>query len=293
MNLQSVRRWLREPAFHFLLIGGAIFALHSLVRPTSSREDSSRVIRVSRDDLQRLRDGHFSLTGEMPTPEEERRIVERYVSDEVLYREAIALGLDKGDSVVRGRLAQKMQFLTEDLHPAAEPTDAELEEFLKSSPRYIQPRKLTLEHVFFSRDRRGQRARSDAAAALSELENDSSASAVSVGDPFMLGRRFADRSETDLAGLFGPSFAKEVSALATGVWSGPIDSSYGAHLVRIEKVTPSTVPALEAVRERVRLDLLQVRREEANRAMLRKLAEKYKVEIETAPAVSTAEVRAK
>jgi peptidyl-prolyl cis-trans isomerase C len=291
LSLQTVRRWFREPALQFLLIGGAIFGLHALVRPTSGRGDISWIIRVSRDDLQRLRDGHFALTGKMPTPEEERRIVERYVSDEVLYREALALGLDKGDSVVRGRLAQKMQFLSEDLHAVAEPTEGELEDFLKSSPRYIQPRKMTLEHLFFSRDRRGERARSDAQAGLSKLENASSESALSRGDPFMLGRRFADRSETDLAGLFGPSFAKEVSTLPAGVWSGPIESSYGAHLVRVERITPSTIPPLEVVRDRVRLDLLQLRREEANRAMVRKLSEKYKVEIETAPTLSTAEAR--
>ncbi len=286
-----MRRWLRDPALQFLFIGAAIFALHALVRPRGNREDSPRLIRVTHDDVQRLRDGHFALTGRMPTPDEERRIVERYANDEVLYREAVALGLDKGDSVVRGRLAQKMQFLSEDLNPVAEPTEAELEDFLKSSARYVQPRKLSLEHIFFSRDRRGPRARSDAEAELSKLEKGSSERAVSSGDPFMLGRRFADRSETDLAGLFGPQFAKEVSALALAIWSGPIVSSYGAHLVRIEKITPSTIPPLETVRERVRLDLLQIRREEANRSVLRQLSEKYKVEIETAPKLSTAEAR--
>ncbi len=287
----SIRRWFREPALQFFLIGAAIFSLHALVRTRVDSGNSPRLIRVTREDIRRLRDGHFALMGRMPSPEEEQRIIERYVNDEVLYREALALGLDKGDSVVRGRLAQKMQFVSEDLHPAAEPTDSELNEFLNNSGRYIQPRKMTFQQLFFSRDRRGATARSDAEAQLSKLKHDSSQAEPASGDPFMLGKRFADRSETDLAGLFGPSFAKEVFALSPGDWSGPIASSYGMHLVRVESVTPSAIPPLEAVRERVRQDLLQIRREEANRAMLRKLNEKYQIEIEPASKLKTAEAR--
>ena len=284
-------RWLREPAVQFLLIGSAIFGLHALVRPRADRADSPRVIHVTREDVRRLREGHFALLGRMPTAPEEARIVEKYVNDEILYREALALGLDRGDSVVRGRLAQKMQFLSEDLNPAAEPTQAELEQFLATSGRYVQPRKLTFQHLYFSRDRRGADTRSDAEEQLSLLKRE--ASPPGSGDPFMLGRRFAERSETDLVGLFGPSFAKEVFAIPTGEWAGPIASSYGIHLVRLENVSPSALPALDSVRERVRLDLLQIRREEANRTMLRKLSEKYRVEIEPPSQVKTAEARSR
>jgi hypothetical protein len=293
MTAHSIRRWFREPALQFLLIGAAIFALHALVRGQVSGGDSPRHIRVTREDIRRLRDGHFALMGRMPSQEEEQRIIERYVDDEVLFREALALGLDKGDSVVRGRLAQKMQFVSEDLNPPAEPTESELREFLKSSGKYVQPRKMTFQQIFFSRDRRGVRAKSDAEAELSKLKRDPSQGAPASGDPFMLGKRFADRSETDLAGLFGPAFAKEVFALPPGDWSGPIASSYGMHLVRVENITPSAISPLEAVRERVRQDLLQVRRDEANRAMLRKLHEKYRIEIEAAPTLKTAEARRK
>jgi hypothetical protein len=149
---------------------------------------------------------------------------------------------------------------------------------------------LSFQQVFFSRDRRGSRAQSDAEAELSKLNREPSQELAS-GDPLMLGKRFADRSETDLAGLFGPEFAKEVFRLSPGNWSGPIESSYGFHLVKVESIAPSTTPPLQAVRERVRQDVLQLRRQEANRAVLRKLREKYRIEIEPAAKLKTAEVR--
>jgi len=290
MSWTSIRRWAREPALQFLVIGAALFGLHSLIRPARSWTDSPRMIRVTREDVQKLREGHFALMGRMPSPDEERQIVERFVNDEVLYREALALGLDRGDSVVRGRLAQKMQFLTEDLNPIAEPSEAELQEFLIRSGKYVRPAKVTLRHVFFSRDRRGESARPDAEKLLARLKAGDER-AASLGDPFMLGHSFADRSESDLSGLFGATFAKEVFALSPGAWSGPIASSYGAHLVRVEQITASAIAPLEQVRARLRQDWIEQRRQESNRAAVSKLRERYKIEVDTGASPATAKAR--
>src|SRR5262249_4884420 len=153
-----------------------------------------------------------------------------YIDNEVLYREALELGLDRGDIIVRRRLVQKMEFLTEGLDPVPEPTDTELQAYLDAhAEHYLQPDRVTLTHVFASNDRHGA-----ATATLAEQWGEqlrAGADPATLGDPFLRGRELAAVSERDLAGILGNAFAAHVMQLPVGTWSAPIASSYGLHLV--------------------------------------------------------------
>jgi parvulin-like peptidyl-prolyl isomerase len=182
-------------------------------------------------------------------------MVENKVQQEILYREALAMGLDKDDEIVKRRMAQKMQFLAEDVAAAREPTTAELRSwFEKNSAQFAQPPRLSFRHVYFSPDQRGARARDDAEQALAKLAGQpvDAKIARSLADPFMFQDYYGDRAPDYLAKEFGPPFALAVAKLAPGSWQGPIESGFGWHLVFVDTAIPGRVPDFEEIEPDVR-----------------------------------------
>ncbi|HWP66497.1 MAG TPA: peptidylprolyl isomerase [Candidatus Limnocylindria bacterium] len=239
------------------------------------------MIELSAADVEALRQDHTRRLGVEPTPAEDAALVERYVDDEVLYREALAMGLDRGDIIVRRRLLQKMEFLLEGLHPVPEPTDAELEAYLEAhADRYRTPARIDLVHVFVSRDRHGDGAGAVAAALREQLL--AGANFAALGDPFLRGRELRAQSEQDLAGIFGPAFARAVVELPVDTWSPPIASSYGLHLVRVRARNPAALPPLARIRATVQQDWVDERRRATLRAAVDELRQKYVVRVERA-----------
>jgi hypothetical protein len=243
------------------------------------------VIELSAADVDALRLDQRRRVGTEPTPAEDAAIVDRYVDDEVVYREALAMGLDRGDIIVRRRLLQKMEFLLEGLHPIPEPTDAELQAYLAGhADHYRTPARIGLVHVFVSRDRHGADADAVAAGLRDRLE--AGADPATLGDPFLRGRELRAQSEQDLSGIFGPAFARAAVELPLHTWSRPVTSSYGLHLVRVSERVPAEVPELARIRAAVRQDWAEERRRETQRAALAELRRKYTVRVERAPATA-------
>lgn len=243
-----MRDWLRRAAWlHFLVLGGALLLVYRAVAP----RPPGRTIAVTGAVLDGLRADWRRRTGKLPTADEERGLERRWVDNEVLYREVLAAGLDCGDVIVRRRLVQKMEFLLDAAADAREPSDAELAALLAEEPaRFARPARLGFEHVFVARD-----CHADAAAEAARLAArlDGGAAAAALGDPFVRGRRFDAVSPSEVANVFGPAFARAVSALpADGRWSPPIVSSFGLHLVRVTARAPGALPALADVREPLR-----------------------------------------
>jgi parvulin-like peptidyl-prolyl isomerase len=165
------------------------------------------------------------------------------------------MGLDKGDEIVKRRMAQKMQFLAEDVAAAREPTTAELRSwFEKNSAKFAQPPRVSFRHLYFSPDRRGVRARADAEQALARLGDQPQDTKVvsELADPFMFQEYYRDRAPDFLAKEMGPQFALAVARLAPGSWQGPIESGYGWHLVFVDTVIPGRVPDFEEVEADIR-----------------------------------------
>lgn len=276
-------RLVREPLVQFLAVGAALFAIQSSAGAGSEDRPAAPDTRliVAASTVEGIARDQAARTGRAPGDAELRDLTDRWVDDEVLYREALRLGLDKGDPIVRRRLVQKMQFLSQDLAQVAEPTDAELEAWLAARPEVRTPGRVTFEHLFFSRDRRGEVAREDAAVVLLALQDGTRVEGK--GDPFVHGKRAVARSEADLAAQYGASFARAALEAPEGAWSGPLESSFGWHVVRVTERSDERAATLEEVRGRVRRELVEERRAKANRQTVEKLRGQWEVVVE-APA---------
>ena len=250
-----MKRWLREPLLHFLLLGVLLFAVYGYMNRGGGGVESSKQIALTLDDLRQL-DVYFESQWQRPpTPEEFRNLLEEKVQEEILYREALAMGLDKDDTIVRRRMAQKMRFLAEDVAAAHEPTTDELKPwFEKNRDKFALPSRVSFRHLYFSPDRRGQHARDDAAKALTQLagQPEDTARGATVADPFMFQDYYRDRAPDYLGKEFGPPFAQAVEKLAPGSWQGPIESGFGWHLVFVDTVIPGRVPAFEEIESDVK-----------------------------------------
>jgi len=275
--VNPIARLLREPLLHFLLFGAALFLLYDGVGGEEGQRD--RKIVVTAAEQERLAMSWARQWQRPPTVDELRGLIEGYLREEVLYREAVAMGLDEGDTIIRRRLAQKMEFLSEDLAMAVEPAEEELRSFLEAEPeRFRVPARTTFSHVYVSRDRRGDTATRDAEQILEALRD--GADPETTGDTFMLQSRYAARSAAEIAQLFGTAFAARVVQLEPGPWQGPVTSGYGLHLVRVEERIEERMPELSEVRAAVRNELLARRRRQANQALVAGLRERYEIVIE-------------
>src|SRR5262249_1204661 len=245
-----MKRLFREPLFHFLLLGAVLFAVYSYAERGRGGVESSKQIRLSLDDLSQLALLFQSQWRREPTTEEFSRMVENKVQEEILYREGLALGLDKDDTIVKRRMAQKMQFLAEDVAAARGPATEELKTWYEENrDKFAQPPRVSFRHLYFSPDRRGQRARDDAASAVAKLagQPEDWKLAASLADPFMFQDYYRDRAPEYLGKEFGPQFALAVAKLAPGSWQGPIQSGFGWHLVFVDALIPGRVPAFEEI----------------------------------------------
>ena len=276
----AIKRWSREPLLHFLLLGLVLFAAYAYMHRGRGGVESSRQIALTLDDL-RVMDTYFvSQWHRQPTPAEFQAMVEDKVREEVLYREALAMGLDKDDTIVKRRMAQKMQFLAEDVAAAHEPSSAELKAwFEKNSSKFALPSRYSFRHLYFSPDRRGKNAQDDAAKALAKIagQPEDSKLAVSLADPFMFQDYYGDRAPEALAKEFGPQFVVALEKLKPGSWQGPIESGYGWHLVYVDTVIPGRIPAFEEMEPDVKTAWLGEQKQQAWQKAYKEMREKYSV----------------
>src|SRR5262245_47229542 len=282
-----MQRFLREPLLHFLLIGAALFGIYELTQAGRTDASSPKQIQLSLDDLAQLALLFQSQWRRAPTPEEFDRLVESKVQGEILYREALAMGLDKDDEIVKRRMAQKMQFLAEDVAAAREPTTEELEAwYAENSDKFALPSRFSFRHLYFSPDRRGDAARADAEKALARLAGrpEDAKAAAPLADPFMFQDYYRDRAPDYLGKEFGPGFAEAVAKLPPGAWQGPIESGFGWHLVFVDSVVPGRVPAFEEIEGEVRTAWLAEQKERAWGKAYEEMRAKYTVLLPVPPA---------
>jgi hypothetical protein len=282
----AVKRWLREPLLHFLLFGAILFVAYGYFEPRVGTPEASKQIRLTSDELLQLATYFQSQWRRPPTMEEFSRLVDDKVREEVLYREAIAMGLDREDTIVKRRMAQKMQFLAEDVATQREPDRAELEAwFAANAATFALPGRITFRQVYFSPDRRGDRAQGDAEKALAKLAGQpvDSKIAASVGDPFMLQEYYGDRSPDQIAKEFGPAYARAVFRAKPDAWQGPIESGFGWHLVFVDTLVPGRIPPIEEIESDVKSAWLAERKASAWQKAYKDMRAKYTVLLPAPP----------
>jgi hypothetical protein len=273
-------RIIREPLFHFLIVGAAIFAIHGLI--TRHRTDKPGEIVVTQAAIENLVTGFTRTWQRPPTEDEFQGLVRDYIREEGAYREALTLGLDRDDMIVRRRLQQKLEFVSDGLATSIEPSDGELQSFLQAHKGTFQTEPLfSFRQIYFNPQLHGENLHRDVTRVLDALQHASShVHKNEFGDPFLLQKNFDDVSLADLKKTFGEQFASAISALPVGSWQGPIDSGYGGHLVRVTKHTDSRLPALSEVRQQVRREYLGAKRREATDKFYNALLSRYRVRIE-------------
>ena len=288
-----LRKLIREPLFHFLMLGAVIFFIAG--RSRSIAVSSGEKIIVTQSQIESIVVGFSRTWMRPPTQEEMQGLVDDYVREEVLYREAKAMGLDQDDIIVRRRMRQKFEFLSDDRSArSGPPNEEELKAYLQQhADKYREEPRFTFEHIFFNLEKHGKSTERDAKAVLARLtgKNGFAIDVEKHGDTFLLPFRFEKISAGEIARLFGENFGKQLVSIETGNWAGPLESNYGLHLVRVDVRAPGTAPPLANVRETVLHDLLNERRKQELDAQYAKLRARYTIVIEPPQATKVAETR--
>jgi len=277
----QVRRILREPLLHFLLLGLALFAYYGRVAPD---DDGKRRIVVTQAEVDLLSTQFQGTWNRPPSPVELNGLVDSYVRDEILYRAGVALGLDRDDAVIKRRVRQKLDVLFEESVAQRPATDADLQAYLDAHPAtFRKPAVVSFDQVYFGSDAAAPQRLERARAALAR-----GADPATLGQATLLPAR-QDALPLDLiARDFGEEFAGQLAKAPVGEWSGPVTSGFGTHLVRVSAIEPAQSPALADVREAVAREWENERRQQAHAAALAKLREQYRVEIQAVlPPVSS------
>jgi hypothetical protein len=270
---------LREPIVHFLAIGAALFAGWAAFGDDA--DVASRRIVVGEAQIVQLAAGFERTWLRPPTAAELESLIREHVREEVLYREAVALGLDRDDTIVRRRLRQKMEFISDDIAAAEAPTESDLLAYMQEhAAAYRADPIVSFRQVYVSRDRHGADAGRVAAGLLATLQRMPAADAETLGDSIMLPHAVASTRRAEVAQLFGAAFADRVLAAPLDRWDGPYESGYGLHLVRVELRDDGRMPSLDEVRERVERDWRDDRRRRANESGYQQLLAQYVVTVD-------------
>jgi peptidyl-prolyl cis-trans isomerase C len=266
---------LKEPLLHFLLLGAAIYIGVSAV---NRAHDPHRIV-VGPEQTRQIIARYQLQYGEAPDAAQLNTLIDRYAQEEILYREGVALGLDRDDEIVRRRIVQKVEFLQQDVKVAQEPKLAELQAFYESHrSRYAVAEKVSFTHIYFSPDIGGDAAARARAEKLLTHARDIPARAPERGDRFPDVYDYSLLGRTELNRLFGESeLTGGVLKAPVGEWSGPYRSGYGWHLVRVTQHEADRTLSFAEARDRVELDFIQDARDSRNTASFAKLAKKYSV----------------
>jgi PPIC-type PPIASE domain len=275
---------LKEPLLHFMLVGAILFGAYAWINRAAENSDAGRAqqVHIGVGDVEWLAENWTSQWRRPPTQEELRSLIMDYLNEQLLAREARALGLEDNDVIVRRRLAQKLTFLIEDTLRRAEPSEAELQQFYEAyAQRFRSDARISFKHIFFSPQRRVN-AWSDATDALSLLENGSPLAIGELGDRSLVETEFFEQTQQSISNAFGPNFARTVFSLKPAAWGGPIESGYGLHLVRVSTLQEAQLRPFSDVRARVVEEWRRGQETLAKERYLAELGKKYGLVVDDA-----------
>ena len=275
-------KFFREPLVHFLFIGAAIYLLYGMVAEPAL-EETDKTIVVSAGEIEWMQTSWQKRWNRPPTAAEFDGLIQQYIRENVLYREALTMGLNKHDQVIRRRLAQKLEFLAKDLVALTPPTDEELTAYFDAHrERYQQPARYTFTQVFLDPDKRGDATLAAAEKIKATLiaRGDTIENAGALGDGIMLQNYYPEKDQAEIAKQLGGGFAESLVKLAPKQWHGPVLSGYGVHLVYVTNISEPPPPVFADVRDRVVQDWTAERSEELNEKFYANLRDRYTIVIE-------------
>ena len=272
-----LKRAIREPLVHFLLVAVLVFAAYGLV---TARQPATGTIDVTQAKIEQMA-GLFARTWQRPpTAEELKGLIDDYVKEEIYVREALRMGLDTDDAVIRKRLRLKMEFLNAAEAEATPPTEAQLQAYLDAHPdKFHQAPRVSFEQVYINPEKHGPDASAAAKALLEPLRRDANFAAT-AGDPTLLPAAMPLTDQQGIAEVFGDDFAAAVIDVAPGEWQGPISSGIGLHLVKVNERAPGSLPALQDIRPTVEREWMNDHRNDVEQQRFDGLLKRYKVIVE-------------
>ena len=281
---QSSNRFWREPLIHFFILGLAVFGLHAaLDRKSEPTDDDPHLVEVSSADIEWMRTIFKKQMGRGPTAQDLKGQVNQLIREQILSREAVAMGIDEGDIVVRRRLAQKMEFLFRDLSAMTEPTEDDLRNYyFENRRKYEISPQLTFTQVYFSVENRGVEGAKQAAQALIRKGGDPN-KVSTLGDPSILTPGCNQCDEKEIRNRFGSDFGEAVKNLKPGSWNGPVKSVYGFHAVYVSDRQDTKLPEFSDIIDRIKYDWMSAKREEYTRRVYGEIRSRYRVLVEGLP----------
>ncbi len=272
-----MKRFIREPLVHFLMLALLVFAAYGLM---SGKQQETGAIDVSQAKIEQLAGLFAQAWQRPPSPSELKGLIDDYVKEEIYVREALRLGLDTDDTVIRKRLRMKMEFVSDAEAEATPPTDAELQVYLSAHPdAFRKAPQVAFEQVYINPDKHGADA-DDAARELLEPLRTNAAFAASAGDPTLMPASLPLTDQQGIAQIFGDEFAAAIIGLAPGQWQGPLPSAVGLHLVRVTEHLPGSLPTLSEIRPQVEREWMNEHRNVVEQQRFNDLLKRYKVTIE-------------
>jgi peptidyl-prolyl cis-trans isomerase C len=271
-----MRKFFREPLVHFLMLGALIFFTASFI--SNHNLKSEKTIVISNEKIGSILRFYQIQNGSIPTKQQLDAMIEDYIREEIFYREALTMHLDKEDEIVRRRLSQKMEFLESDLSVVPEPSLNTLKEFYTSNPESFRDSGLvSFTHIYFSADKNGEAdAKQRALSVKATLTGSNTMRNPQLGDPFPLQYDYTGQNKLDIVQLFGNKpILDSLFESPLNRWIGPVESGYGWHLLRISERTAPRVPPFESIKEKVK-DLYEAQvKNKLNKDEYEKLAKKY------------------
>lgn len=276
-----MKSYLREPLLYFLLIGGGMFVIFSVQREGDENEKlkggNTEVIAINSAKIEHLSTLFQRTWQRPPTQQELQGLVDDFIREEIAYREALAAGLAEGDTIVRRRLRQKLEFFVEDVADSVLPSEEQLQEFYENNPdKYVSPGVMSFEQIFLNPEKRSEALEGDIERLLKALKEGK----TTEGDTTLLGRSYHKISEREVANLFGREFLRELAVVPEQIWSGPVPSAYGAHLVYLKNLQAGSILPYEEVRDEVTKDWELNQREKMLEEYFARLREKYEITVE-------------
>ncbi len=273
---------LREPLVHFIFIGAVIYLLFGVFAEPET-EETDKTIVVSTGEIEWMNTVWQKRWSRPPTAEELDGLIQQYIKETVLYREALTMGLNKHDQIIRRRLAQKLEFLAKDLVALTPPTEEELRTYFKARQKYYsESTRYTFTQVYIDADMRGDATLDHAEKIKTALiaKGESIDNAGELGDGLMLQNYYPEKDQVEIKKLFGGDFSESLAELTPGQWHGPVLSGYGVHLVYLHSVIEPEVTSFAEVRDRVTSDWENEKGIELNEKFYDSLREQYTIIIE-------------
>jgi len=272
----KVKALLREPIVLFIFIGFVFYLLQALIFNTDP-SDRKQII-VTSDQLKQLESGFFNTWMRSPTQNELEGLIADQIRNEVFYREALAMGLEENDQVIRNRMRQKLELLMDNMASVNVPSEQMLEAFLQeNADDFKKDYQVSFIQVFVNPELHSD-PQIVAENMLDQLQD--GASPEDLGDRTLMGYVFPEYSQTDVGRRFGSDFARQIMQVKSNDWSGPLNSGIGLHLIRIDHFEEGTLPELSQIRKSVEREWMARQKSELKAAAYEKLLEGYDVQIE-------------